>query len=215
MGYRAYVTLNIAIIGANKVSGEMTRAFAMTGHQVFVSNRENDLPFVNIFDAFTENVHSCSMEVAAAEADCIVIATPPHDVREVAYWLGDVRKKIIVDLTANVSDNQRQVAKEAINTVGAISAITGAQHIVKVFHAAGFSQLLKPLFAGQKPDLLLAGDSRKAKELTKIIMREVEMKNFYDFGAGDTLTLFDEMVKTWKAMANAQPVNYLQPKLGV
>ena len=50
-----------------------------------------------------ENINVCSIEAAADIADLIIIATAPRDVREVAYWLGDVRRKAgPIDATSNV-----------------------------------------------------------------------------------------------------------------
>src|SRR6202012_689917 len=87
----------------------------------------------------SDNVHTCSIEEAAEAADFIIIATAPKDVREVAYWLGDIRRKVIIDATANVSTEE----SERINTSAAISSITGSQHIAKVFNTEGYEQLLK------------------------------------------------------------------------
>ena len=189
MGYRAYVSLNVAIIGGGKVSEDLTEAIVMAGHVVYRANKDGLANDVAPELLSSGNVFQCSIEDAAANADFIVIATPPQDVREVAYWLGDVRQKVIIDITANI----HITGYDYINTVGAINAITGSTNVVKVLNIFGYEHLFSPLFGGTKVELLLAGDSRKAKEITKIIAKELGVTQFYDFGGSDTFCLFDEM----------------------
>jgi hypothetical protein len=118
-------------------------------------------------------------------------------VREVAYWLGDVRRKVIVDASANVLVPD----SEFVKTACAIKAITGSLHVIKLFNAKGYEDMLKPIFRGQTTEMLLVGDSKKAKEVMKILALELDINNCYDFGDGDTIPLFDEMTKCWRNIA--------------
>ena len=192
MGYKRFVSLNVAVIGEGNVSDVYTAALNVAGHEVFLAGTGE----INSLWQHADNVTVCSIEEAAERADFIIIATEPKNVREVAYWLGDVRGKVIIDVTANVvcNDNDR------VNTARAIAAITGAPHITKIFNTAGYEQLLKPIFGKQQVQMILAGDSRKAKEITKIIAKELGINKFYDFGGDNTLPLFEEMTKCWRDM---------------
>ena len=196
MGYRTFVSLNIAVIGDCKLSEDITEAFVVAGHEVFIANKDGaSLPPFGMVEG-SGKIHTCNIETAAAEADFIIIATAPQDVREVAYWLGDVRRKVIIDLSPNMPGT----GQERINTVGAISSITGSPHIVKALSIHGFEHLFGPLFGGASVQVLLSGDSLKAKEITKIIARELGVQHFYDFGGSDTFGLFDEMAKCCQAI---------------
>ncbi len=210
MVYRSYVTLNVAIVGNTKVAEELTFAFLAAGHNVCIAGgpgaSENEI--ASNYD--TPNLYRCTIEEAASFSDFIIIATEPQNVREVAYWLGDVRNKVIVDLTPNVSATSVPEQHEHFNSAKAISAITGARDIVKVFNFKRQYKLFKPLFDGKKVDMLLAGDSLKAKEITKILMRECGMSHFYDFGGSDSHFLLDEMAPTWRTMI-AEKSNFNQP----
>lgn len=203
MQYRSFVSLNIAIIGNTKLSHALTAAFISTGHQVFMANTESEKSGISPLWETSEDVHYCSIEDAAAAADFIMICTPARDVREVAYWMGDVRRKVIIDLTANVPEG----LPGNINTVGAISAITGSEHIVKLLSLYNHEQIFKPLFGGKLVQVVLAGDSRKAKEMAKIICKELIIDKVHDFGGLENITLFDELSKCCRSMIK---VNYAQ-----
>ena len=190
MEFKNFVSLNVAVIGDGNISDRYTAALVAAGHEVYLAGKGA----LNPLWAYADNVTPCTIAEAADVADFVIIATQPKDVREVAYWLGDVRRKVIIDLTANIASND----SEFFNTVGAIASITGAQHITKVFNTNGYQQMLKPLFGGAEVEMILAGDSRKAKEITKIIAKEMGISLFYDFGDNTTLQLFDEMTRCWR-----------------
>jgi predicted dinucleotide-binding enzyme len=186
--------MNIAIIGSGEIADTYGIRYASAGHEVYMASKEGDKTGISPeLEAF-DNIHRYNIEDAADVADFIIIATPPKDVREVSYWLGDVRHKVIIDATSNVHTPDDELVK----TVCAIRAITGSQHIVKAFHAIGYEQLLKPLFKNEKVEMILVGDSKKAKEITKIIVKELGIQHFYDFGGDDSIPLFNEMTRCWR-----------------
>lgn len=193
--------MNIAIIGSTRLSQALTAAFLNAGHEVYQAGTQNNQSGnVPRWDT-RDDVHYCSIEDAAAAADFIMICTPAADVREVAYWLGDVRRKVIIDLTANVPNS----VEGNRSTVKAIHAITGADHIVKLLSLYGHEDLFKPLFGGKQVQVVLAGDSKKAKEVAKIICKELNVTQFHDFGGVDTLPLFNELAKCCRSMMQ---INY-------
>lgn len=206
MEYRSYVSLNIAIIGNTKMSHALSSAFINVGHQVFMANTEREMAGGLPEPEQQGDIHYCSIEDAAAAADFIMICTHASEVREVAYWLGDVRRKVIVDLTVNVPNGN----STNINTIGAINSITGSEHIVKLLSLYNHEQLFKPLFGGKPAQVVLVGDSRKAKEMAKIICKELSVDKFHDFGGTENITLFDELSKCCRSMIK---VNYAQPQL--
>jgi predicted dinucleotide-binding enzyme len=198
MGYKILVSMNIAIIGDSSVAQMYAAGFAMAGHSVYMAWKEGKRTQLSDSLSQIENIEMCSIAYAAEIADLVIIATPPEEVREVSYWLGDVRKKVIVDATSNV------LTDEPVKTICAIKAITGSQHIVKVFNTIGYQQLLKPLFNSDKARLILVGDSKKAKEIAKILAKELDIKCCSDFGGSETVLLFNEMTRCWKNMAGKE-----------
>jgi predicted dinucleotide-binding enzyme len=202
MRYKTFAAMNIAIIGASEIAESYALAFAGAGYEVFMAWKDNDRKCIHPLLSTLDGINFCSIEAAADVADMIIIATSPIDVREVAYWLGDVRNKVIIDATSNVFAG----ADEQVRTVCAIKAITGSIHVVKAFHTKGYEQLLKPLFKGEEVEMLLLGDCKKAKEVTKILTRELGIKNWYDFGGSESIPLFNAMTTCWRELAKDQRI---------
>lgn len=194
MGYRTFVSMNIAVIGSGEIAEKYAARFAVAGHEVFMAWKNGTNARINPALSSLEHINFCTIEEASDIADLVIIAASPRDVREVSYWLGDVRRKVIIDATSNVP----AAADEHVKTVCAIKAITGSPHIVKVFHTDGYERMLKPLFGGAKIGMLLAGESKKAKEITKILALELGIRNCHDFGGGESMPLFDEMTRCWR-----------------
>lgn len=206
MSYKTLVSMNIAIIGSGETAEYYTAGFAFAGHNILLAAREGDKNSIHSSILQLTNVTVCSIEDAAYRADLVIIATEPKDVREVSYWLGDVRSKVIIDVTSNVHTPEEELVK----TVCGIKAITGSQHVVKAFNTAGYENILSPLFKNGKTDLMLVGESKKAKEITKILALELGLESFYDFGGAEAIELFNEMTRCWRKML----LNQVDAKLG-
>ena len=209
MQYRTFASINIALIGTGAVAEAYARRYAGAGHVVLMAWKDGEQG-VSPELAALENIHVCSIEEAALLADMIIIATSPVHVREVAYWLGDVRKKVIIDATANMHVENDGL----VTTICAISAITGSPHVVKVFSTRGYEQLLKPLFGHENVQLIMVGDSVKAKEVVKILTIELGVHLFFDMGGNDVRPLFNEMTSAWRKLARERN-NALAPTVSV
>jgi predicted dinucleotide-binding enzyme len=189
MGYKAFACMNIAIIGKEKMSVVLAQGLALAGHQILIGIKEEEtITFDFLVDEF-ENIHVVTVEEAAAEADLIIMATSPEQVREMAYLLDDVRKKVIIDSTFMSIEGEDQY----LNTVQAIKAITGSQHVVKCFNAAGFEPQAAVKGRDNVVQMFLAGDDRKSKETARVIARDLGFAECHDFGGIDSVPLLDEM----------------------
>lgn len=206
MSFKTFVSMNIAIIGIGETMESVATRYALAGHEIFVAWKNDAALQLGSFLKHLENVNICSIEEAAYAADVIIIAAEPKDVREIAYWLDDVRGKVIIDASANFATAKL----EGLNTVSAIKAITGSPYVVKVFSTRGYQELLKPLFAKDDVHLIIAGDNLKAKEATKILAKDLEIASFIDFGGIDSIPLFDAMTATWRDLA-VKDVEQLRP----
>ncbi len=196
MSFKRLVSMDIAIIGNTDIAAFYASQFAQQGHNIYMACCEKNNVIVRNIPDPNNRISYTSISDAANNADFIIIATVPIEVREAAYWLGDVRKKVIIDVTANVFAQDI----DQVKTVCAIKAITGSPHVIKIFYTGGYENILKPLFNGSKVDLLLLSDSKKAKEITKIMAIEIGMKYFYDFGGSDNIPLFNEITKCWRKL---------------
>lgn len=208
MGYRNFVSLNVAILGA----GEAGRAFAATwataGHQVYLAWNDEDASSRSaMVTASIGNFHLCSIDEAAAVADVIVLTCQPVQVREYAYLMGDVRRKTIIDATASGF----QMGTQFVPTMGAVEAITGSRNIVKICAMEkGAEEAFLPIFK-QRVNLLVAGGSRKAKELVKIMAADLGLDCWYDIGDREQIGLFDELTCICRNLAEV----YNKKRMGV
>lgn len=200
MEFKTFAAMNIAIIGNSEAGMMYARGFALAGHNIYIAWENDSKAVDNGRQDFLGNIEICGIETAASIADLIIIATQPKDVREAAYWLGDVRGKVIVDCSANVQTPE----KEIVNTYNAIRSITGSPHVVKVFNTRGYEQIIRPLFDYNSVEMLLAGESKKAKEIIKIMALELGITKWYDFGNAETLPLFNQMAKVIISLSAAQ-----------
>jgi len=200
MGYRTFAALKIALIGESSNVENYAIRYAKEDHDVLLawkgSNNKKISPALEAFD----NIRVCSIEEAAEAADFIILAVMPKDVREVAYWLGDVRKKIIIDATGNFYIDR----EDQVNTFWAIKAITGSIHVVRVFSTRGYEKMLKPLFGHDKIQLVMAGDSKKAKEIVKIMGVNTGINTFFDMGGSEAIPLLNELTAAWHKLALSQ-----------
>lgn len=197
MVYRTFVSMKVGLIGTGEIAEGYAARFLRAGHTVLMAWKDGDAAGISAELSAYINLHVCSIEEAAANADLIVMAVPPRDVREVSYWLGDVRRKVIIDATSNIHTNEEVQVK----TVCAIKAITGAPHIVKVFSTRGYEELLQPLFGHDQAQLVMVGESKKAKEITKILAINLGTDLFFDMGGSNAIPLFNEMTKGWRKLA--------------
>lgn len=192
MHYKKLASMNIAVIGNNETAKELALSFATAGHQVYLASTDQQYCVADILSGITHT----DIETAAQLGDMVFLAVKPDEVREAAYWLGDVRRKVIIDVTANVE----MTGEVTMRTIAAIKSITGSQHVVKAFYTRGYENILKPLFNGQPVDIILIGDSKKAKEITKIMAIETGLNYFYDFGTCEHIALFNEMTACWRKL---------------
>ncbi len=194
MGYRTFVSMKIALIGTGELAESFAKRYLHAGHVFLMAWLDSDTAGISSELKGYPNLHICSIEDAASLSDLIIIAAPSKQVREVSYWLGDVRSKVIIDASANIYAG----SEEQVSTVCAIKAITGATHIVKVFTTRGYEKILASLFGHEDVQLIMVGESKKAKEIVKILSINLGVDKFVDLGGGDAISLFSEMTIAWR-----------------
>lgn len=193
MGYKNFASMNIAIIGSGVVSDALAYKLAMAGHEVLLAGKDEDdnvnWGLANEFD----NMDVTDLEHVANIADIIIIATKGEDAREVAYRIGDVRRKVIIDAT-NILSNK---TGEHLHTVSAIMAITGNKHVVRCFNCLGLENFLSLIERNDSVDMYIAGDSEKAKDVAKLLARDMGYSECYDFGGNETIEFLEDMARCW------------------
>jgi len=198
MGRKSLVCLNIAIIGDGKMPATLAKCFAHAGHNVFLGDaKAKHVPGSKVKrHKKLDNISHTTVESAAIVADLIVVATTMDEVRELAYRLGDVRRKVVIDATSFMLSRFGQY----VNTLNVLKAITGCQHIVKCYNKTGYEDLVDETLESEEVDVFMAGDSKKAKELTKLLARDLSIGQCYDFGDSNMIATLDEMSMCWNKL---------------
>lgn len=181
--------MNIAVIGHGSMPQLLADGLAASGHTIWVSDYHVGQYVQRTYD----QVNICNIEIAAAESEIIVVGTAPNQVGEAAYYMGDVRHKIIIDLSAHKFFRLGFY----VNTIETIKKITGAKDVVKLFNPMAFSRL----FASESVSAhtLMVGNSFKAKEITRILSRDFGFDQLSDLGSDIDLPAFDEIVLEYHA----------------
>jgi predicted dinucleotide-binding enzyme len=140
------------------------------------------------------------------------MTVPMDEVREVAYMMGDVRKRVIIDATSfNLTRNSGYV-----NTASVLKAITGCPHIVKCYNKTGYEELVDEEIVSEGIDIFMASDSKKGKEMVKLLAKDLCLGECYDFGGNEMVSTLDEMAICWhnqsvKSQANKH-ILYKMPR---
>ena len=118
---------------------------------------------------------------------------------------------IAANFTANVPPKPQQVSHsfisvisspftrfgQYINTITAIKAITGSPFVVKCYNCNGFESMLTDKKTEKPADMYLAGDSIKAKEVAKVLVRELGFDNCFDYGGDNCVEELDNLSLQW------------------
>ena len=195
MSYKTFASMNIALIGTGVET--IARKLAKAGHTVFIGSEYDYIQ--PLISTLPKNVKYTSIQAAASVADIIFIATTADEARHVAYQLGDVRKKVIIDYTAFMEGNPQP-------TAAAIRSITSSQHVIKCFLPTGYEDLLIPNINEKHVDIYIAGTSKKAKAVASIMAMDLGYKSHYDIGGNGAIIILDEMTQHASKNKTSQPV---------
>jgi len=202
MKYKTFASINVLIIGSGKVALDFATNLTFTDYTIFIADKNTGNHSFNRF----ENVQITSIEEAVPIADIIIMATEPEDIREIAYLLGDVRRKVVIDATTHTTDNIPRASYKHFNTVNVIKAITGSQHVIKSFLACEYENVLHPGSKEEKKDMLIAGGSKKAKALIKILANDMGCNKCYDLGGNNSIPLLNAITTAWQDLAARQNI---------
>jgi predicted dinucleotide-binding enzyme len=187
--------MNIAIIGTGNVGGALATNWSKKGHIINLGVQD-----IHRFkgSALLQNDHTLvySIREAVAKSEVVLIATPPGAIFDIIEQLGDVSGKIIIDATNTVTKSP-----EPYKTVFHCLVDRTNGEIVKCFNTTGFENLLNPIYHGEGIDMLMAGDSDKAKTVSKALALDAGFGTCIDFGKSDKVELLEKFALSWINLA--------------
>lgn len=189
--------MKIAIIGAGNVGGTLAKRFVKVGHIVYLGVRNvNDQ---KVQALLSDRISAHSISEAVAKAEVIVTAAYPQATKEIAKQIGDISKKIIID----VMNTFRGKPTPYSTTAEALLAWTNCKDVVRCFNTTGWENMENPNYRGQKIDMFVAGDSKKGKKIASKLAKEIGFGEVYDLGGNDKFELMEQIVVVWVALSQA------------
>ncbi len=207
MGYKTFASMDIAVIGSGRVGSALALHLAEAGHHVTVGVRDAARhPCAAALDG-SAGITVAPLEDAALGADVIFLATPAAVMPEVAYYLGDVRRAVILSAACGLVAGPVAYA----HSIEALARITGCAHVVRMFATSAYSLHLPA--GSEKPELYLAGDSPKAKAVASSLATDLGMTTVHDLGVASAIPLLDEVAACWISMQ--VPARKMRPAVRV
>jgi 8-hydroxy-5-deazaflavin:NADPH oxidoreductase len=166
--------MKVTVIGAGNMGSAFVKRLARADHQVVVTSR--NLSKAQALAATNPGAIAVPAGNAGNQADAIVLATGFADAIDALRSVGDVRGKVVIDITnpltadyMGLSIGHNTSAAEEI-----AKAVPGAE-VVKAFNTV-FAQVLASgadLGRGQIVPVLVASDSARAKQVARTLAESI------------------------------------------
>lgn len=166
--------MNITVIGAGNMGSAFVKQLTLAGHQVNVTAR--DVAKAEAVAAAHPGARAVKTELAADQAEVVIIATAYDDAVNALRSVGDLQGKVIIDITNPLTADYMglTVGHQTSAAEEIAKALPGAD-VVKAFNTV-FAQVLAAggnFGDGRKVTVFLAGDSAQSKEKVRAVAESI------------------------------------------
>ena len=182
--------MNIAILGAGKVGGNLLKKLSAQGHNIVIGTR--DVNSEKIQQLLTYPNTSATSHLEAVEQSDVVIITmhPPH-VREMLPEIKTALSgKIVIDCMNQLFE---QISDQYDSATHAIAGLAGVEKIAKAFNTTGAENILKT--ENGEIDTFIAGED-SAKQIAAQLATEIGF-NPVIVGDINLAHSLEEMARVW------------------
>jgi predicted dinucleotide-binding enzyme len=157
--------MKITVVGTGNMGAAFAKQLSSVGHIVRITGR--DIGKAKTLAAQFDHVSAYTATEALGDSDIVVVATAYEDAGEALQSLGDLRGKVVIDITNPLSTDYMSLTLGHVTSAGEeiAKAVPQAQ-VVKAFNTL-FAQVLAdgPTFANdQRGCVFVASDSERAKQ---------------------------------------------------
>ena len=174
--------MKITILGSGNMATAFVKQLSAAGHQVRVTGRNHAK--ASELAGQHRGVQSVAPNAAAQDADAIIVATPYEAAADALRSLGDVRGKVVIDITNPLTpDYMGLTIGHDTSAAEKIAQATPGAEVVKGFNTL-FAQVLAAgadFGDGRKATVFLASDSERAKQTAQAL---AESMGFETLDAG-------------------------------
>jgi predicted dinucleotide-binding enzyme len=159
--------MNIGIIGAGNVGGNLGTLLAAKGHQVKFGVR--DVQKIKALLAL-ERVSAGSINDAVTFGEVIILAARPDGLQEIVAQGGDWSGKVVIDamnrFTPPPAGSTGSLGEDVVRL------IPGAK-VAKAFNTIGAEQYGRPQFGAQAASMYICSDDEQAKSVAATLAEEL------------------------------------------
>jgi 8-hydroxy-5-deazaflavin:NADPH oxidoreductase len=159
--------MKVTVIGSGNMGSGFVKQLHAAGHTVRVTGRDADKSAT--LAAQYPGVQSVAMAQAAKDADAIVLATPFEAAADALKSAGDVRGKVVIDVTNPLTaDYMGLTVGHTTSAAEQISQAVPGVELVKGFNTV-FAQVLGEgsSLDGKQVTVFVASDSDRAKQTAR------------------------------------------------
>lgn len=157
----------VAVIGTGDMGDSLGPRFAQLGYRVIYGSRSPDSDKVRALVSKTgAEAAATTPREAAQQADIVLTLVPWPAMETVAQSLGDLRGKIIIDVSMPFEQGEDGYPKHMLETSSAeqIQGWNPGAKVVKTFATMGSHLIDDPLAEGGTVSIPVASDDKGAKE---------------------------------------------------
>lgn len=192
--------MEIAIIGAGNVGGNLGKLWAAKGHDVTFGVRDPRSPKVEaLLKDAGPSASATGVADAGADAELIVLAVP-WDVAEDVVRQVDLTGKILVDATNPIAPGLELATDHHTSGAERVAAWAAGAKVVKAFNTIGANNLENPRFGDQDATMFICGDEAEAKGVVRSLAEELGFEAL-DAGALSNARLLEPMAMLWIRLA--------------
>lgn len=185
--------MQVGILGAGNIGGNLASKLAAAGHEVVVGVRDPASPKAQAIQA--AGVSIGTFAEAAQLGSVVVVALPLAAARDVLATLA-LADKTILDTT-----NAFGGLPDGFTSAGAaIQAWSGSRRLAKVFNATPWEALADPIYNGKRVETFICGDDAEAKVIAMQLARDVGFTAI-DLGGLANAPLSENLARLWGTLA--------------
>lgn len=158
--------MKIAVIGTGSVGGTLGRRWAELGHAVCFGARDLDDPGANdLVKKIKGEARLASVRDAVKDAEVVVLATPYTANGAAIAAAGDLRGKILIDVTNPLNADLSLAVGFTTSGAEEVARLAPGARVYKAMNQVGFEVMADTKFAAAKPVMFVAGDEAQGKDV--------------------------------------------------
>lgn len=192
--------MNIGILGAGNIGGNLGRRWAKQGHTLHFGARDATKLAALVAEC-GNGATAGDVKAAAAASDVLVLAVPWAAVPEVLANAGDLKGKILIDATNALRWNDGpEPAVTDTSAAHKVAEMAAGARVVKAFNTLGAEHILNPVVGGHPADVFICTDDAEARKTVSTLATEIGF-NVVDLGPFRNARLAEHIALAWIHLA--------------